>query len=341
MKRNSIILFVLVLTAYVAMAGGQKQTAEQKKMLYYMAPVLIDEFQTGSKLMVEKFGKEQGFEVRSLNANNSAQIQIDQMDDAIAQKPTAIILNAVDGSALTASVNKAKNEGIPVLVYSRTIKDTTIVFTSVTGAMRYGEMGATECVKFLKKKYNEEKGSIIELMGDTGDMYTVLIDQGFRESLAKYPNISVVAKDAAGWDPTVTARILDDQLTAGNKFDIIFIHADFRVTAITPVLQNHGYKMGDVLIIGTDGMPSGLDQIRNGWMIETVGGAMKNMVWGLFQFMDKVLAKEPIAAGEYDVKGIKGQLKIEKWGPTLYLPGVLVTKDNVNDPELWGNIKIK
>jgi len=341
MKRIGIILLILVIMASAAMAGGQKQAVKGKGVLYYMLPALLDEFQSGTKLMVEKYGKEQGFEVKSLNANNNAQVQNDQMDDAIAQKPSAIILNAVDASTITASVNKARNAGIPVLVYDRFITDTTLDFHSVVGTVKMGEIAAAECVKLLKKKYNAEKGSVLELMGDPGDMYSVLIDQGFRNSLAKHPSISVVVKEAAGWDITVTARALDDQLTAGSKFDIIFIHADFRVPAITPVLERHGYKAGDVLIIGTDGMPSGLDQIRNGWMIETVAVPMVQQVWGLFQFMDKVLAKKTIAAGGYDVKGIKAELKIEKWGPTLYLPGEIISKDNVNNPELWGNIKLQ
>lgn len=338
MKRSIVFVLALLAVATIAMGGGQKE--QQKGLLYYLSPSQMDEFQSGTTQYVQKFGKELGYEVRALNADNRAQLQMEQLDDAISQKPRAIILNAVDSATIIAGVNKARAAGIPVLVYDRFITDTTLDFHSVVGTVKIGQMTAAECLKILKKKYGAEKGSIIELMGDPGDMYTVLIDQGFRDSLKQYPNIKVVAKDSAGWEPTVAARVLDDQLTAGNKFDIAIMHSDARVTAITPVLTKHGYKAGDVVIIGTDGSPSGLDQIRNGWMLETVAVPMVQQVWGLFQYLDKVIAKKPLPTGAVDVKGVKSELKLEKWGPTLYLPGEILTKENVGNPDLWGNLKL-
>jgi ribose transport system substrate-binding protein len=333
MKR--VIVFVLALLAVATVAMGQK-----KGLLYYLGPSLMDEFQTGSAQYVQKFGKEQGYTVRALQADNKAQLQMEQLDDAIAQKPRAIILNAVDSATIVAGVNKARAAGIPVLVYDRFITDTNVDFHSVVGTVKMGQMSAAECLKILKKKYGSEKGSVIELMGDPGDMYTVLIDQGFQDTLKRYPNIKVVAKDSAGWEPTVAARALDDQLTAGNKFDIVIVHSDARVPAVTPVLEKHGYKAGEVVIIGTDGSPPGLDQIRAGWMLETVAVPMVQQVWGLFQYLDKVIAKQSLPAGQVNVKGVKAELKKEKWGPTLYLPGEILTKDNVANPDLWGNLKL-
>jgi ribose transport system substrate-binding protein len=338
MKRSIVLVLALLAVATIAMGAGQKE--KQKGMLYYLAPNQMDEFQSGTTRYVQKFGKELGYEVRALNADNRAQVQMEQLDDAIGQGPRAIILNAVDSATIIAGVNKARAAGIPVLVYDRFITDTTLDFHSVVGTVKMGQMTAAECLKILKKKYNAEKGSILELMGDSGDMYTVLIDQGFRDSLKQYPSIKVVAKDSAAWDPTVAARVLDDQLTAGNKFDIVIMHSDARVTAITPVLEKHGYKAGDVAILGTDGSPTGLDQIRNGWMLETVAVPMVQQVWGMFQYIEKVIAKQSLPAGEVDVKGVKSEIKQEKWGPTLYLPGEIITKDNVANPDLWGNIKL-
>jgi ribose transport system substrate-binding protein len=336
MKRITVLVLVLLAAvAMLATATGQKES----KLLYYLAPSQMDEFQSGTTRYVQKFGKELGYEVRALNADNRAQVQMEQLDNAIAQKPTAIILNAVDSSTIVAGVQKARAAGIPVLVYDRFIQDTQVDFHSVVGTVKMGQMTAEESLKILKAKYGAPKGSIIELMGDSGDMYTVLIDQGFQDTLKAYPDIKIVAKDSAAWEPTVAARVLDDQLTAGNKFDIVIVHSDARVTAITPVLEKHGYKPGDVAIIGTDGSPTGLDQIRNGWMQETVAVPMVQQVWGLFQYLDKIIAKQPLPTGEVDVKGVKAQLVNEKWGPTLYLPGEILTKDNVSNPDLWGNLK--
>ncbi len=338
MKRILVLALALLAAATLAMGGGQKQ--KQGGLLYYLGPSLMDEFQSGSAQYVQKFGNELGYTVKALQADNKAQLQMEQLDDAISQNPRAIILNAVDSATIVAGVNKAHAAGIPVLVYDRFITDAALDFHSVVGTVKMGQMSAAECLKILKKKYGTEKGSIIELMGDPGDMYTVLIDQGFQDTLKAYPNIKIVAKDSAGWESTVAARVLDDQLTAGNTFDIVIVHSDARVTAVTPVLEKHGYKAGDVTIIGTDGSPTGLDSIRSGWMQETVAVPMVQQVWGLFQYLDKIIAKQPLPTGVVDVKGVKSEIKKEKWGPTLYLPGEILTKDNVKNPDLWGNLKM-
>lgn len=342
MKRITILVLVLVL-GFVGVASIVSETTEARSggLIYYLAPVLFDEFQAGSKLMIEKYARELGYEIKSLNANNYATIQIDQMDDAITMEPELIILNAVDSATIVSGVDKARAEGIPVIVYDRFITDTSVDFHSVVGTIKIGEIAAGECVRLLKEKYGEEKGVVLEIMGDPGDMYTVLIDQGFRETMAKYPNTEVIAKTTELWEPTVTANIVDDQLTLRQDIDIIFCHADFRVPAITPILESHGYGKGDIKIIGSDGAPTGLDSIRDGWMIETVAVPMAEQAWGLFEFLDKIIAKEKIKPGIYNIKGIDTELIIEKWGPTLYLPGEIITKENVDNPNLWGNLEVK
>ena len=32
-------------------------------------------------------------------------------------------------------------------------------------------------------------------------------------------------------------------------------------------------------------------------------------------------------------------LTIESWGPNIKIPGAAITKDNVDDPKFWGNLK--
>jgi ribose transport system substrate-binding protein len=55
--------------------------------------------------------------------------------------------------------------------------------------------------------------------------------------------------------------------------------------------------------------------------------------------MDKLVAKAKIEPGEYDVLGLKSTVTDEAWGPTIKIPGAAITKDNVDDPSFWGNLK--
>ena len=70
--------------------------ADSKGKIYYMVPTLLDEFQTESVKALEKFMKDVGYDLVSLNADNKTDIQQSQMNDTIALKPKAIIVAAVD-----------------------------------------------------------------------------------------------------------------------------------------------------------------------------------------------------------------------------------------------------
>ena len=56
-------------------------------------------------------------------------------------------------------------------------------------------------------------------------------------------------------------------------------------------------------------------------------------------FADKVVNKQELKPGTYNVLGLDSVLSIEKWGPNLKIPGAAITKDNVDDPRFWGNMK--
>jgi ribose transport system substrate-binding protein len=337
-----VVMLVLALASACAPAAPSSPATGGAKggLVYYLAPSLQDEFQAGTNKMMLEFGKQFGYDIRTVQAGSNAATQVNQMDDAISQKPKAIIIAAVDASTILGSVEKAREAGIAVLVFDRFIQDTPVDFTSVVGTIKMGQMGAAETVRLLTEKNGSAKGTVLQLMGDPGDTYSVTIDQGFSEAMKAYPDITVVTKPTPGWEVTTSASIVDDQLTANENIDLIFFHGDFRAPAIVSVLEAHGHQKGDVILIGTDGSPTGLQAIRDGWMTEDISVPMVEQVYALWQFLEDAVAKKPFTAGPVDVKGVPSELVNESWGPTLYLPGQIIDKANVDDPNQWGNMKV-
>jgi ribose transport system substrate-binding protein len=334
--------FVLVVLAVAFSAGAAPQAVNPPRgsgVVYYLQFDMLNGFNIGSGQYMEKFGKELGYTMKLLNARGNATEQINQMDSAISQKPRAIIIKPVEANTIVAAVNKAREAGIPVLSYDGTITDTTVEFHSVVGTEKIGQMAADETVKLVKARRGAARGKVLQVLGDLGDFYTVFIDKGFRQVMAKYPDITVITKDTPGWESTTTANVVSDQLTVNKDIDVIFVHADSRIPAVIPVLESKGIKKGGIVLLGTDGDPSALELIRDGWLKETIGVPMVQQVFGEFAFLDRILAKQKLKPGQYDIKGVTADLVAEKWGPTLYLPGQIIDASNVNDPTLWGNIK--
>ncbi len=176
-------------------------------------------------------------------------------------------------------------------------------------------------------------------MGDSADTYTLDIESGFEEVMKKYPDIEVIAKPSKDWEPTNAANTVQDQLLVNPDIDMLFIHADHLTPPIVSVLENHGKKAGDILIVDATGMPMGLDMLRKGWVQTIVEQPLYGQVYGLAMFLDKVISKQEIKPGMYDVVGLNSELTDEEWGPNLRVPGGVITKDNVDDTRFWGNLK--
>ena len=103
--------------AILGLAGPA--AAQQKGKIVYFIPTLLDEFQTESQKAFESVLGAMGYEVTSLDAQNRADLQLNQLEDAINTKPDAIIMNAVDFDAIVPGIEKARAAGIKVLNFDR------------------------------------------------------------------------------------------------------------------------------------------------------------------------------------------------------------------------------
>jgi ribose transport system substrate-binding protein len=325
--------------ALAGFAFGSATAQESKGTIYYLVPTLIDEFQTGSIDAITKFMGDVGYEVVSLDAQNESTTQLNQIDDVINLKPAAVILAAVAFDAAVGGIEKMRAAGIPVMIFDRQITATPSDFTSVAGTVAMGHIAGDEAVRLLTERHGSPKGKILQILGDPSDPYTLEIQDGFEEKMAAFPEITLITQAAAQWEPTNAANIAQDQILTNPDIDLIFSHAAHLSVAVAAVLEAAGKKPGDIMMMSSNGAPVGLDLIRKGWLQVEVEQPMVAQAAALAMFADKVVNKQPIEAGEYDVTGLPSVLTIESWGPNIKIPGAAITKDNVDDPRFWGNLK--
>jgi ribose transport system substrate-binding protein len=313
--------------------------AQDKGVVYYMVPTLLDEFQTGSVSALEMFLKQVGYKMTTLNADNKTDLQQSQMNDVIALAPKAIILAAVDFNALAPSVEAARAAGIPVIEFDRQISSTMSDFTSVAGTIEIGYVAAEQVQRLLTEKNGAVKGKVLQVLGDPGDPYTLDIQKGFEERMAAFPEVTIISQPAMQWEASNAGTIVSDALLANPDIDIVFSHAAHLSVAAVASLEAAGKKPGEVYVMSSNGAPVALDLIRQGWMQVEVEQPLYAQAAAVAMFMDKLVAKAKIEPGEYDVLGLKSTVTDEAWGPTIKIPGAAITKDNVDDPSFWGNLK--
>jgi ribose transport system substrate-binding protein len=327
-----------MLVCISALAAGEKPEKAGKKVVYYLSPNQFDEFQTTASKLLKEAITAKGYEFRELVAGNEdVTLQLNQIEDAITQDADAIIVAAVDRTAIVNGVEKARESGIPVIAFDRKILDTKIDFTSAGGNEKIGILAGEESARQLKAKYGEVKGSILHITGDPADSYSILVGEAFNEVLGKYSNVQITTKIAEGWEASNAADIADDWLVAHPETDLIFSHAEHLAAAIVSVLESKGFERGEIIMISTVGMPMGLDLIRDGWLQATIDFPTVQCVDGVVMFLDDIISKKEIKPGKYTVAGAESELTIQPYGPEILHPGQPITKENINDPELWGN----
>jgi ribose transport system substrate-binding protein len=337
MKR--LLSALLGALAVAAIAFTSPALAQSKGKIYYMVPTLLDEFQTESVKAIEKFLKDVGYEAVTLNADNKTDLQQSQMNDVINLKPAAIVLAAVDFNALVPSMEKARAAGIPVMIFDRQITASPSDFTSVAGTVEIGYVAAAEIQRLLKEKKGDVKGKILQVLGDPADPYTLDIQKGFEEKMKEFAGVQIISLPAMQWEASNAGTIVADQLVANPDIDLIFVHAAHLAVAAVASLEAKGKKPGDVMLVSSNGAPVGLDLIRKGWENVEVEQPLYAQAAAIAMFADKVVNKQEIKAGTYNVLGLDSALTIESWGPNLKIPGAAITKDNVDEPRFWGNMK--
>ena len=307
-------LFKIIAATAVATALAAPAFAQDKGTIYYLVPTLLDEFQTGSVSAIEKFMGDVGYKVVSLNADNKTDVQQGQMNDVIALKPAAIVLAAVDFNALKPQIEAARAAGIPVMEFDRQITSTPSDLTSVAGTIEIGEVAAGEIERLLKEKNGAVKGKVLQVLGDPGDPYTLDIQKGFEAKMAAFPDVTIITHPAMQWEASNAGSIVSDQLLANPDIDLIFVHAAHLAVAAVASLEAAGKKPGDVLLVSSNGAPVGLDLIRKGWEQVEVEQPLFAQAAALAMFADKVVNKQELKPGTYDVLGLEGTLTIEELG---------------------------
>lgn len=337
--RRSTLRNGLLGGAVLALAVWQPAAAQDKGTIYYMIPTLLDEFQTESRKAIEGVFGDLGYEVVSLDAQNRAAEQLNQLEDVIELEPDAIIMNAVDFDAIVPGVEQARAAGIPVMNYDRQIRSTEFELTSVAGTVEIGKIAAGEAIRLLTERHGEPKGLVLQILGDPGDNYTLDIQQGFEEVMAaEAPDVEIVTKAAMQWEAENAGSILEDQLLVNPDIDLVFAHAAHLTVPLIAILEAEGKQPGEIMMMASNGAPVGLDNIRSGWQQVEVEQPLYAQVYGLAMFADKVIAGEDLEPGTYDVVGLKAELTMEEWGPNLKIPGAAITAENVDDTRFWGNL---
>src|SRR5574341_1254834 len=134
----------------------------------------------------------------------SAERQVQQVENFIAQKVDAIILNPCEVEASSPAVDRALAAGIPIVNVNSETKTAPTAFVGSRD-----EESARLAMGFIAQRLGG-KGDLVMMQGFLGQAAQIKRDQGARDVLAREPGLKLLAEQTAEWDRAKAMTLMEN-----------------------------------------------------------------------------------------------------------------------------------
>ena len=199
--------------------------------------------------------------VKLASSNDDNMLQNKQVNQFIDEGVDLLIVSPNQLSAISKSVERAYDKGIPVILYDR--KTNSDKYTAFIGCDNYtiGKSMGTFIAQQL-----QGKGRIVEISGLEGSSPALERHRGFMDAIKPYPGLQVVASEEGNWKEEGGIQAMKRILKQTQDFDYVFAHNDCLAwgayVAARQMRVKRNYKYTGVDGMATEG--GGLELVRDG-----------------------------------------------------------------------------
>lgn len=195
--------------------------------------------------------------------NNPAK-QTNDVEDMIAKKVDIIIMSPTQAQPLAPVAKKVLDAGIPLILLDRTIS--TEDYTTFVGGdnKMIGEISA----EYFAEKL-EGKGKLVLLQGTLGASATLDREKGFKDTIAKYPDMEIIVDLSADYKRDLGMTTMEDILQSNKDIQAVFSMSDNMALGAIQAIEAAG-RTGEMMLIGADGQKEAFDKIIDGTLTGSV-----------------------------------------------------------------------
>jgi len=146
--------------------------------------------------------------------DGDANKEISAMEDAISQKPDAIVLDPLGSAALVAPTSRAMAAGIPVILCANGIESDNFVTRVDIDLYQAGYQAADALAKSLGGK-----GNVVMFSGIAGVDAAETWKQAAMDAFKNYPDIKVVGSEYAQWSVATSKEKMAALMAANPQID--------------------------------------------------------------------------------------------------------------------------
>jgi ribose transport system substrate-binding protein len=240
-----------------------------------------------------------------------ASLQTPVVNAVVAKKPDAILVAPTDTKAMIPPLTQAKAAGIKLVFVDTTTENGAELAESEIASDN--EEGGREAARALAR-LTGEKGSVLVVNVKPGISTTDARAKGFEEELKNYPNMKSVGVEYSNDKPEVAAAKATAALAAHPDLAGIFGTNLFSAEGAATGLRSAGAS-AKVKIVGFDAGPKQVEDLEQG-------------------IVQALIAQKPADIGKAGVEQAIAALKGEPVQKKIGTGFVVVTKDNMNDPDV-------
>ena len=244
-KKNMALLMFLLAGIAITLAG----CSESKKYKIGVSQCSADDWRAK---MNEEINREAMFhedlEVEIRSADDSNEKQIDDIQYFVDNGFDMIIVSPNEADALTPTIKKVYDSGIPVVVFDRNINGDSYTARIGVDDEGIGKQAAHYAIHMLGKGANA-----IEISGLPGSTPAANRQKGFNEEFTKEGG-HVLASMPGNWKQEDAEPVVDSLLRIYSDVDLIYAHNDRMAIGASEVARKLGRD--DIKIIGIDAAPT-------------------------------------------------------------------------------------
>ncbi|QCP53023.1 substrate-binding domain-containing protein [Trinickia violacea] len=248
-----------------ALIGATSVAVAEEPYIPLISKGFQHQFWQAVKAGAEQSAKEHNVRITFEGPETEAMVdkQIDMLSAALAKKPQALGIAALDSKAAIPLLKRAQSEKIPVIAFDSGVDSNIPLTTCATDNLAAAALAADK---------------LAEAIGDSGEVGVIVHDQTSRtgidrrdgflnEMKAKHPNIKIVSVQYGGGDHLKSAEIAKAMIAANPNIKGIFGANEGSAEGAAIGVKESGKKL---VLIGYDSGKEQKEDINSGLMLGAI-----------------------------------------------------------------------
>ncbi|MCL2424974.1 MAG: sugar ABC transporter substrate-binding protein [Oscillospiraceae bacterium] len=218
------------------------------------------------------------FDAEVIIAGGDVADNIANIERAIAENLDFIFINPNDILAIIPALERAREEGIIVGLFSSQPPEDVPDYPFDFFAGSDDVLGGIQAGEFVMTQF-PDGANFVEVGGQAGHIAAVSRHDGFRQGIDTSLIIELDYRFVTGpWEAAEARSIMEDFLVMyGDEIDIVWTHWDNGASGVIEAVLAAGIDPTDIFIIGYDGNSVGYQQVLDGYQALSVGQSFTNM----------------------------------------------------------------